>query len=126
MIWQPFMQTLERLWSSTEAKYQCSGATNRVMFWGLIHRSKSPENARIEFKIRVGWGGRIRTSDWLIQNQLPYHLATPQRSFRVYRTAPGTPVCRPDRRHILVSDGSARVAPLSGTAVSLLGVWREH
>ena len=26
-----------------------------------------------------GWGGRIRTSDWLIQNQLPYHLATPQR-----------------------------------------------
>jgi hypothetical protein len=26
-----------------------------------------------------GWGERIRTSDWLIQNQLPYHLATPQR-----------------------------------------------
>ena len=27
-----------------------------------------------------GWGERIRTSDWLIQNQLPYHLATPQRA----------------------------------------------
>jgi hypothetical protein len=27
----------------------------------------------------IGWGGRIRTSDWLIQNQLPYRLATPQR-----------------------------------------------
>ena len=26
----------------------------------------------------IGWGGRIRTSDWLIQNQLPYRLATPQ------------------------------------------------
>jgi hypothetical protein len=24
------------------------------------------------------WGERIRTSDWLIQNQLPYRLATPQ------------------------------------------------
>src|ERR1700689_4053942 len=75
---------------------------------------------------RVGWGERIRTSDWLIQNQLPYHLATPQRSFRVYRTTRGTPVCRRDRRHILDRDGSARVAPLSGTAVSLLGVWREY
>ena len=26
----------------------------------------------------ISWGGRIRTSDWLIQNQLPYRLATPQ------------------------------------------------
>src|SRR6266568_1752836 len=26
----------------------------------------------------AGWGGRIRTSDWLIQSQLPYRLATPQ------------------------------------------------
>ncbi len=25
-----------------------------------------------------GWGGRIRTHEWLDQNQLPYHLATPQ------------------------------------------------
>ncbi len=25
------------------------------------------------------WGERIRTSEWLDQNQLPYHLATPQR-----------------------------------------------
>ena len=24
------------------------------------------------------WGERIRTSEWLDQNQLPYHLATPQ------------------------------------------------
>ena len=27
----------------------------------------------------VGWGGRIRTSEWRDQNPLPYHLATPQR-----------------------------------------------
>src|ERR1700676_3988626 len=49
------------------------------MVWTLIHSPKPPETARIEFKIRIGWGERIRTSDWLIQNQLPYHLATPQR-----------------------------------------------
>src|SRR6185503_13567176 len=30
---------------------------------------------------RICWGERIRTSDWLIQNQLPYRLATPQRAF---------------------------------------------
>lgn len=24
------------------------------------------------------WGARIRTSEWLDQNQLPYRLATPQ------------------------------------------------
>lgn len=27
----------------------------------------------------VGWGGRIRTFDLLIQSQAPYRLATPQR-----------------------------------------------
>src|SRR2546421_28336 len=26
----------------------------------------------------IGWGGRIRTSEWRDQNPLPYHLATPQ------------------------------------------------
>ena len=63
-----------------------------MMFWGLIHRSKSPENARIEFKIRLGWGERIRTSDWLIQNQLPYHLATPQRRPSSVPDAPRHPL----------------------------------
>src|SRR5262249_49171815 len=29
-------------------------------------------------KKKVGWGGRIRTSEWRDQNPLPYHLATPQ------------------------------------------------
>ena len=28
--------------------------------------------------LAICWGERIRTSDWLIQNQLPYRLATPQ------------------------------------------------
>ena len=32
----------------------------------------------------LGWGGRIRTYDLLIQSQLPYHLATPQWRRRVY------------------------------------------
>ena len=36
----------------------------------------------------VCWGERIRTSDWLIQNQLPYRLATPHRDVNeVYRSA---------------------------------------
>jgi hypothetical protein len=29
--------------------------------------------------LMLGWGGRIRTYDPLIQNQMPYRLATPQR-----------------------------------------------
>ncbi len=28
----------------------------------------------------LGWGGRIRTSEWRNQNPLPYHLATPQQA----------------------------------------------
>ncbi len=38
-----------------------------------------------------GWGERIRTSDWLIQNQLPYHLATPQRRSSSVPDAPWGP-----------------------------------
>ena len=35
----------------------------------------------------ICWGERIRTSDWLIQNQLPYRLATPQWTVNeVYRS----------------------------------------
>ena len=51
---------------------------------------------------RVGWGERIRTSDWLIQSQLPYHLATPQRT-PVECTKPqfDPPVCEPGTRPIL-------------------------
>src|ERR1700676_3913650 len=65
------------------------------MVWTLIHSPKPPENARIEFKIRVGWGGRIRTSDWLIQNQLPYHLATPQHGPSSVPEASEGPCLRP-------------------------------
>ena len=39
--------------------------------------SLSVDYESIEFP-RICWGERIRTSDWLIQNQLPYRLATPQ------------------------------------------------
>lgn len=31
-------------------------------------------------KEKNGWGDRIRTHEWLDQNQLPYHLATPQQA----------------------------------------------
>lgn len=42
------------------------------MLWGLIHSPKPPEITQVEYKIWGGWGGRIRTSDWLIQNQPTY------------------------------------------------------
>jgi hypothetical protein len=35
------------------------------------------DNAGKSAADRVGWGGRIRTSEWRDQNPLPYHLATP-------------------------------------------------
>ena len=38
----------------------------------------------------VGWGGRIRTSEWRNQNPLPYHLATPQ----IRIAAGGSPTAR--------------------------------
>src|SRR5947207_705951 len=43
--------------------------------------AKPAKPTRILFRaaIAVGWGGRIRTFDWLIQSQLPYRLATPHR-----------------------------------------------
>ena len=30
------------------------------------------------FRVLIGWGERMRTSECLDQNQVPYHLATPQ------------------------------------------------
>src|SRR5687767_15195720 len=38
--------------------------------------------------LRTCWGERIRTSDWLIQNQLPYRLATPQEWMGPRRSLP--------------------------------------
>src|SRR5579872_544149 len=40
-------------------------------------RIKRKNNHNIRY-LDVGWGGRIRTSEWRNQNPLPYHLATPQ------------------------------------------------
>jgi hypothetical protein len=46
---------------------------------GFHARGKSAVS-ELEMSQKAGcWGERIRTSDWLIQSQLPYHLATPQR-----------------------------------------------
>ena len=36
------------------------------------------DDIRIPRKMKSGWGGRIRTSEWRDQNPLPCHLATPQ------------------------------------------------
>ena len=56
---------------------------------------------------RIGWGGRIRTSEWRDQNPLPYHLATPQ------RVRPVSPSFRPrhaPRGHLRARPGGARPA----------------
>gem|GEM_PF-5270124 len=37
---------------------------------------KYPSQAQVFF---IGWGGRIRTFDLLLQRQAPYRLATPHR-----------------------------------------------
>jgi hypothetical protein len=44
--------------------------------------------ALLDFGVRaeIGWGGRIRTFDLLIQSQAPYRLATPQRGARETRS----------------------------------------
>jgi hypothetical protein len=41
--------------------------------------STQPKIIYLTFAFCYNWGERIRTSEWLDQNQLPYHLATPQR-----------------------------------------------
>src|SRR5262249_39217421 len=48
---------------------------------------------------RIGWGGRIRTTDLLIQSQAPYRLATPQRWTPLPVAGPArTPILAPDLR----------------------------
>lgn len=37
-----------------------------------------PPNSVFE-ESNSGWGGRIRTSECVVQSHVPYHLATPQR-----------------------------------------------
>lgn len=36
-----------------------------------------------DVNFKNGWGGRIRTSECLDQNQVPYHLATPHHELRL-------------------------------------------
>ena len=54
---------------------QCEGEGSAFSLLG--NGVSRPIDERSE---EIGWGERIRTSDWLIQSQLPYHLATPQRA----------------------------------------------
>ena len=41
----------------------------------------------------IGWGGRIRTFDLLIQSQAPYRLATPHCAGGFYQTTLQPPLC---------------------------------
>ena len=61
-------------------------------------------------KRSIGWGGRIRTSEWRNQNPLPYHLATPQYLHGKSRTETPT---RGDRTI------AARLWPINGRRRSL-------
>jgi hypothetical protein len=48
----------------------------------LLHKEvqSAPKSSKPR---KTSWGARIRTSEWLDQNQLPYHLATPQLRERI-------------------------------------------
>ncbi len=46
----------------------------------------------------IGWGGRVRTSEWRNQNPLPYHLATPQQSAQLGPTSPAA-IARPSANY---------------------------
>ena len=57
---------------------------------------------------KIGWGGRIRTSEWRNQNPLPYLLATPQPVWEVTGKAPprqpeGVSARRDVRRYLQLS-----------------------
>ncbi len=39
----------------------------------------------MDWRYLKNWGGRIRTSECLDQNQVPYRLATPQREDTFFR-----------------------------------------
>ncbi len=43
-----------------------------------VKNVKSVADIRLLAGFRVGWGGRIRTSEYGIQSPAPYRLATPQ------------------------------------------------
>ena len=76
--------------------------------------------------VRIGWGGRIRTYDWLIQSQLPYHLATPQGCVESTRPPSDPRFWRRYHAPILERDGSAGVAAISSSPLPLLRVRRKH
>jgi hypothetical protein len=57
----------EGMWRLSRARKNA----NIAGFFSIISRE------RLQTEL-VGWGGRIRTSEWRNQNPLPYHLATPQ------------------------------------------------
>jgi hypothetical protein len=54
-------KSLQAIWSNTFSSYALT-----YLYSGFSSR------------LKFGWGGWIRTTVWLDQNQLPYRLATPQ------------------------------------------------
>ena len=95
------------------------------------HASESTIQVRrllsLVYGVVVGWGGRIRTSEWRDQNPLPYHLATPQLSIgdpgqqrraiqpAHYVPAPARRQARPDSlRSVLVGQGHEHTGAGSG------------
>src|SRR5207244_3066272 len=72
------------------------------------------------------WGARIRTSDWLIQSQLPYHLATPQRLRERGSECNAAPFGRPSAGLYWNGNGPPRTAPLPGPTLPVLSLRREH
>src|SRR5712692_10299117 len=79
------------------------GTAMRVISSALVHRSCTREESRIEYKVceeSRGWGGRIRTFDWLIQvlpplDQFLEELPLEAGTGACFPSPPGAaPVCR--------------------------------
>lgn len=78
-----------------------AGTPGTLADYGARRRRSS----RRSLDLVTGWGGRIRTSDTRYQKPLPYHLATPQQSRRLYglRT-----VVQPSRADLLQCRAGSR------------------
>lgn len=61
----------------------CANCANRAE--KTVRSSVRPTTSK-----RIGWGGRIRTGECRYQKQVPYRLATPHQSARLYDSPPIT------------------------------------
>ena len=65
----------------------------------VVNKNRAPNGARF---CLLGSGGWIRTSDQLINSQLRYHCATPERAIGVYYSTMRAKKARGERENCLI------------------------